>query len=57
MEKSIETDNATVDPPKCQHLLHLTRAIPLEKLTLKFCCILKILQIKEKPTSQRTILM
>ena len=52
----IETDNATVDPPKCQHLLHLTRVKPFDKLTAKFCYILKIIQIKEKPTSQRTIL-
>ena len=56
MKNLIETDNATVDPPKCQHLLHSTRAIPLDKLTAKFCYIFKILQTKEKPTSQRTIL-
>merc|ERR1711872_1048499 len=45
-----------LNPPKCQHLLHLTRVIPLDKLTAKFCHILKILQMKEKPTSQSTIL-
>ena len=52
----IENEKTALNPPNCQHLLHLTRAIPLDKLTAKFCYILKILQIKEKPTSQRTIL-
>ena len=52
----IESDDSTGSPQKCQHLLHLTKTIPLKKLTAKFIYILKILQIKEKPTSQRTIL-
>ena len=44
------------DPPKNQHLLHLTRMLPIEKLTAKQIYLIKILQIKERPTSQRTIL-
>jgi len=52
----IENENTALSPPKSQHLLHLTRVIPLGKLTAKFCYILKILQIKERPTSQSTIL-
>ena len=44
------------DFPKNQYLLHLTRILPMEKLTAKQIYIIKILQIKERPTSQRTIL-
>ena len=52
----IKSDELNLNPPKNQHLLHLTRPLPLEKLTAKLIYLIKILQVKEKPTSQRTIL-
>ena len=41
---------------KMQHLLHLTRPIPIKKLTSKYIYILKLIMKKETPTSQVNIL-
>ena len=48
--------NLSENAPPQQHLLQLTRILPIEKLTAKLIYLIKILQVKEKPTSQSTIL-
>ena len=55
-KKLIRTDNIVENFEKKQHLLHLTRPIPIEKLTSKYFYILKLLMKKELPTSQANIL-
>ena len=55
-KKLIRTDNIVENFEKKQHLLHLTRPIPIEKLTSKYFYLLKLLMKKELPTSQTNIL-
>ena len=48
----VENSQITSRPLRVQHTLMLTRQIPLETLTSKYIYTLKIMKIKEPPTSQ-----
>ena len=55
MEKIIDDSQNVIHPQNFQHLLTLTREIPLEKLTSKYIYTMKIMKIKDTPTSQVNI--
>ena len=55
-KKIIEESQITNHPQKFQHLLMVTRELPLEKLTSKYIYTLKLSKIKEPPSSQITIM-
>ena len=52
----IDQNDTEITITKDQHLLMLTRKIPLDKLSAKFIYLMKILKIKSPPSSQNTIL-
>ena len=52
----VENGQITPRPLRDQHTLMLTRQIPLETLTSKYIYTLKIMKIKEPPTSQEYII-
>ena len=54
-KKIIEDSQIVIHPHIIQHTLMLTREIPLEKLTSKYIYTMKIMKIKEIPTSQKNI--
>ena len=54
-KKIIEDSQNVIHPQRFQHLLMLTREIPLEKLTSKYIYTMKIMKIKDTPTSQVNI--
>ena len=54
-KKIIEDSQIVIHPQRFQHLLMLTREIPLEKLTSKYIYTMKIMKIKDTPTSQNNI--
>ena len=52
----IDQNDTEIASTREQHLLMLTRKIPLDKLSAKYIYVMKILKIKSPPTSQNTIL-
>ena len=52
----VENGQITSHPLRVQHILMLTRQIPLEALTSKYIYTLKIMKIKGSPTSQEYII-
>ena len=48
----LNESDGLLNPPKIQHVLQLSRPLPIQKLTSKQLYILLIHKIKKKPTSQ-----
>ena len=55
-KKLISDNNIFSEIPRTQHIIQLTRSIPLEKLTSKYLYMLSIHRVKKPPSSQSNIL-